>query len=99
MTHSLLRLLLICLLGTLIHACSALTVGRPFQVNPLEAIKIGYDTQKDVLQKMGTPQRRVVDHHGRDIFTYFWADGKGEGASCTIAFNRNQIVYVLEVSP
>ena len=83
----------------LLSGCSALSLGAPFKVNPHQAIKVGHDAQKDVLRKMGTPYRRLQDPQGREIFTYIWADGKGHGEKCTIAFNKNGLVTLVEVSP
>ena len=79
-------------------ACSALRLGGKFKVDPLSAIKIGHDTKKDVLHKMGQPKRRSIDSEGREIFTYIWANGEGSGQVCTVAFNKNDVVYVVENS-
>lgn len=83
----------------LLSGCSALVLGAPFKVNPTQAIKVGHDAKKDVLRKMGSPYRRLQDPKGREIFTYVWADGKGRGEKCTIAFNKNGLVTLVEVTP
>ena len=80
-------------------ACGPLTLGRHFKLNPSADLKIGHDQQKDVLRKLGQPFRRAVDAKGRQIFTYLWADGKGAGKKCTIAFNKNGVVSIVEVVP
>lgn len=80
-------------------ACGPLTIGRPFKINPSVDLKIGHDQQKDVLRKLGQPFRRTLDAKGRQIFTYLWADGKGAGKKCTVAFNKNGIVSIVEVVP
>lgn len=79
--------------------CSPILLGSKFKVRPTEAIKVGHDHQKDVLKKMGNPYRRSVDPKGRTLFTYVWTDGKGSGEKCTVAFNKNGIVSLVEVSP
>ena len=79
--------------------CSPITLGNRFKVRPTQAVKVGHDHQKDVLKKMGPPYRRNVDPNGRTLFTYVWADGKGSGEKCTIAFNKNGVVTLVEVSP
>ena len=83
----------------LLTACGPLSLGRHFKINPSTDIKIGHDQQKDVLRKMGQPFRRAVDAKGRQIFTYLWADGDGAGRKCTIAFNKNGVVSIIEVVP
>ena len=83
----------------LLTACGPLSLGRHFKINPSTDIKIGHDQQKDVLRKMGQPFRRAVDAKGRQIFTYLWADGDGGGRKCTIAFNKNGVVSIIEVVP
>ena len=79
--------------------CSPIQLGRPFKARPTEAIKVGHDHQKDVVKKTGSPYRRSIDPQGRTLFTYVWADGKGNGEKCTIAFNKNGVVALIEVSP
>ena len=83
----------------LIQGCGPVTIGSPFRVNPEKAIKVGHDTRKDVLNKMGNPYRKNVDAKGREIFTYLWADGKGNGRKCVILFNKNNLVALVEVVP
>ena len=36
---------------------------------------------------------------GDDAFTYLWADGEGNGEKAVIAFNKNEVIYLIEVSP
>ena len=79
--------------------CSPIRLGSRFKVRPTEAIKVGHDHQKDVLKKMGNPYRRSVDPKGRALFTYVWTDGEGKGEKCTVAFNKNGVVALVEVSP
>lgn len=87
------------LILALLPHCASLSLGRPFAVNPSEALKVGHDTKKDVLQKMGAPYRQLTDPRGREIFTYVWTDGEGAGQKCTVAFNKNGLVTFVEVSP
>lgn len=79
--------------------CSPIRLGARFKARPTEAIKVGHDRQADVLKKMGTPYRRSVDPKGRSLFTYVWTDGEGNGEKCTVAFNKNGVVALVEVSP
>ena len=80
-------------------ACGPLWLGARFPVNPQTDLKIGHDQKSDVLRKMGRPYRTFVDSDGREVFTYLWADGEGNGQKAVIAFNKNNIVYLIEVSP
>ena len=80
-------------------ACGPLWLGARFPVNPQTDLKIGHDQKSDVLRKMGRPYRKFVDSEGREVFTYLWADGKGNGQKALIAFNKNNVVYLIEVSP
>lgn len=80
-------------------ACGPLWLGRRFQADPQTALKIGHDQKSDVLRKLGRPYRSFVDSEGREVFTYLWADGEGNGQKAVIAFNKNNIVYLIEVSP
>ena len=90
--------MLVCGALSLGAGCSSLRLGAKFKVDPMSAIKIGHDTKKDVLHKMGQPKRRSIDSEGREIFTYIWANGEGAGQVCTVAFNKNDVVYVVENS-
>jgi len=83
----------------LLAQCSPIRLGSRFKVRPTEAIKVGHDHQKDVVKKMGPPYRRSVDPKGRTLFTYVWTDGEGKGEKCTVAFNKNGVVALVEVSP
>ena len=79
--------------------CAGIALGQHFPVRPETAIKVGHDTKKEVLQKMGDPYRQAVDPAGRTILTYLWTDGKGKGEKCTIALNSSGVVSVVLVSP
>jgi len=46
---------------------------------------------------MGQPFRKSVDARGREIYTYLWADGKGDGVKCIVAFNEEDKVMFVEV--
>ena len=99
-THSKMkRLVTLALALALSPACSSLEIGRRFTVNPNQALKPGHDSKKDVLHKMGSPYRRLTDPKGREIFTYVWTDGEGNGQKCTVAFNKNGLVTFVEVTP
>ena len=80
-------------------ACVPLVIGRPFQVDPRAAIKVGYDAKADVVRKMGEPYRRSVDAEGHEAYVYVWADGDGGGQKCIVAFNKNDVAYLVEVAP
>lgn len=80
-----------------VGGCATLSLGSRFPINPRQEIKVGHDTEKDVINKMGQPFRRATDAQGRAILTYVWANGKGYGEKCVIAFNKNGLVYVVEV--
>ena len=79
--------------------CAPLVLGRPFLVDPSKEIKIGHDVKADVLRKMGDPYRRSVDSEGHEMLVYVFADGKGGGQKCVVAFNKNDVAYVVEVAP
>jgi hypothetical protein len=80
-------------------ACTPIWLGRRFQADPQTALKVGHDQKSDVLRKMGRPYRKFVDSQGREVFTYLWADGNGNGQKAVIAFNKNNVIYLIEVSP
>ncbi len=100
-TESIRRLVLVVVVvlmcGSL--ACGPLGLGARFPVNPQTDLKIGHDQKSDVLRKMGRPYRSFVDSDGREVFTYLWADGRGNGEKAVIAFNKNNVIYLIEVSP
>lgn len=98
MSPTLLRIAAIVALATA-PACAAITIGRPFGIDLRREIKVGHDQKADVVRKMGEPYRKFVDSQGHEVFTYVWADGKGGGEKATIAFNKNNVVYLLEVVP
>lgn len=79
--------------------CARVTIGAPFQIDPHKELKIGHDRKSDVLRKMGQPYRSFVDSLGHEVFTYVWADGQGTGKKCVIAFNQNEVVYLVETVP
>ncbi len=87
------------LVMVLVSSCGSARIGRKFTIDPRGELKVGHDRKSDVLRKMGQPYRKFVDSDGREVFTYVWADGKGGGEKCTIAFNKNGMVYLVEVSP
>ena len=80
-------------------ACGPLWLGARFPINPQTDLKIGHDQKSDVLRKLGRPYRTFVDSAGREVFTYLWADGEGNGEKAVIAFNKNNVIYLIEVSP
>ena len=80
-------------------ACGPLWLGRRFQADPQTALKVGHDQKSDVLRKLGRPYRSFVDSEGREVFTYLWADGRGNGQKAVIAFNKNNVIYLIEVAP
>ena len=79
--------------------CASLHIGREFEQRPETSIRVGYHTVTDVEALMGQPYRKAVDGQGRQVYTYLWADGRGSGEKCIVAFNKNDIVYLVEVSP
>jgi hypothetical protein len=78
-------------------ACAPRSIGRRFSINAATNIKVGHDQKRDVLTKLGPPVRRIIDGSGCEIFTYLWANGKGAGYKSIIAFNKNQIVSLVEI--
>ena len=95
----LLRLVTLFALAVTVLACTNLRLGRRFPIDPRSELKIGHDQKTDVLRKMGQPYRRFVDSEGREVFSYVWADGEGQGQKAIIAFNNNDVVYLVEVAP
>ena len=92
------RWLCAALLAASLFACGGAQLGRPYP-EPTTTLKVGYDREGDVLAKMGAPYRRTLDSRGRMLFTYLWADGKGAGQSCLVAFNEDGIVSLVDVAP
>ena len=82
-----------------VMACASPQIGRPFPIDPVRELKIGYDEKTDVLLEMGQPYRVFVDSQGHEVFVYVWADGRGGGQKCLIAFNENDVVYLVEMAP
>jgi hypothetical protein len=82
-----------------VMACANPQIGRPFPIDPLRELKVGYDEKADVLREMGQPYRSFVDSQGHEVFVYVWADGRGGGQKCLIAFNENDVVYLVELAP
>ena len=80
-------------------ACASPQIGRPFPIDPVRELKVGYDEKTDVLREMGQPYRSFVDSQGHEVFVYVWADGRGGGQKCLIAFNENDVVYLVEMAP
>lgn len=65
----------------------------------LEAkLRPGFDDKKSVTALLGAPHRKITDAVGRDIYLYVWADGKGGGEECIIAFNTNGVVYLVDAA-
>ena len=93
-----LRLLAAISLTSLV-ACAPVQIGRRYSASPRTEVKVGFHTKADVEGKMGPPFRKAVDARGREIYTYVWADGKGGGEKCVIAFNKNGVVYLVETYP
>jgi hypothetical protein len=87
------------LLACLALACSSFRLGRRLKADPQTELKIGHDQKADVERKLGRPFRSFVDSEGREVYTYLWADGEGHGQKVLIAFNKNDVVYLIEVSP
>ena len=87
------------LLPIAVMACASPQIGRPFPIDPVRELKIGYDEKTDVLLEMGQPYRTFVDSQGHEVFVYVWADGRGGGQKCLIAFNENDVVYLVEMAP
>lgn len=79
--------------------CAPVQIGRKYSGQPQTEVKVGFHNKSDVEAKMGPPFRKAVDGQGREVYTYVWADGKGAGEKCVIAFNKNGIVYLVEVYP
>jgi hypothetical protein len=79
-------------------ACAGPQIGRPFPIDPVRELKLGYDEKADVLREMGQPYRSFVDSQGHEVFVYVWADGRGGGQKCLIAFNENDVVYLVELA-
>jgi hypothetical protein len=94
-----LGLLIVVALICVFVACTPLWLGRRFPIDPQAELKVGHDQKSDVLRKMGRPYRSFVDSEGREVFTYLWADGEGNGQKAVIAFNKNNVIYLIEVSP
>ena len=86
-------------LGLLCTACGPRSIGRSFSLSTAAQIKVGHDQKRDVLKKMGAPLRKTIDGSGGEIFTYLWADGRGSGQKCIIAFNKNGTVSLVQVVP
>lgn len=77
-------------------ACGPLVLGSPFRTDPAK-IKVGHDSKKDVMAKMGAPYRTAMDSRGQQVLTYVWADGKGRGEKAIIVLNKNGMVSLVEV--
>ncbi len=77
-------------------ACAPPRLGKRFGTDPTR-IKVGHDTRKDVVAKMGSPYRKALDSRGQEVLTYVWADGKGRGEKAIIVLNKNGLVSLVEV--
>ena len=82
-----------------LSACASIPIGHAFPDNAQKIIRVGYDRKQDVLSKMGQPYRRSVDSLGHEVYVYVWADGDGHGEKCVVAFNGNDVVYLVDVAP
>ena len=87
------------LLGFVGVGCGSARLGSKFKIDPKRELKVGHDQKADVIRKMGQPYRKFVDSKGHEVFTYVWASGTGAGQKCVIAFNKNNVVYLVEVAP
>ncbi len=91
------RWLLVSILAAgLAAACAPPRLGAPFGTDPAR-IKVGHDSKKDVIAKMGAPYRKALDSRGQEVLTYVWADGKGRGEKAIIVLNKNGLVSLVEV--
>lgn len=77
-------------------ACGPLVLGSKFQNDPAK-IKVGHDSKKDVIAKLGAPYRTSMDSRGQEVLSYVWADGKGRGEKAIIVLNKNGMVSLVEV--
>jgi len=95
----LIRLITTAALGLTLLAtgCANNSLGLRYPA-PSKTIKLGYDSEADVVQKMGPPFRRSVDSKGRTILTYVWADGGSQSRTCIVGFNAVGIAAVLDVA-
>lgn len=80
----------------LLGGCAGAQIGRPLPCDPRTALRIGHHKKSDALRALGQPYRTSTDSRGRELLTYVWADGRGEGRKCIIALNENEIVYLIE---
>lgn len=90
---------LLCLGVLALSACSPVVLGRRLGVDPRLTFKVGHHEKADVLRELGEPYRRFTDSQGNEVFTYLWVDGLGGGQKCTVAFNQNNVIYLVEVVP
>ncbi len=79
--------------------CATVSLGRQFAADPRTTVKVGLHSKQDIVAAVGPPVRTFLDSRGREVFTYLWADGRGAGEKCLIAFNENAIVYLVECTP
>jgi hypothetical protein len=89
---------LILLLLQLACAPLVLGTGQPWNNPPEQAIKVGYHEAKDVQKLLGPPIRSTVDGEGNKMYIYYWANGRGAGQKCIVAFNGNGVVSLVEMS-
>lgn len=84
-------------LSFLALGCASNSLGLRYP-SPAKTIKLGYDTESDVVKKMGRPFRRSIDTKGRTILTYVWADGNSASRTCIVSFNADGIAAILDVA-
>jgi hypothetical protein len=77
--------------------CASNALGQRFP-DPISTLKIGHDTENDVVTKLGSPFRRTLDTQGRTVLTFLWADGDGAGTSCIVALNQDGVVALVDVA-
>lgn len=83
----------------LLAGCAGAHIGRPLPVDPRETLKVGHHRKSDAVRELGQPYRVSTDSRGRELLTYVWADGAGEGNKCIIALNENEVIYLVECMP
>lgn len=82
--------------------CAPATLGHggngPRFTEMQAKLRAGFDDKKSVLAALGPPQQQLTDGQGREIFVYVWADGRGDGEHCVVAFNTSGVVYLVDAS-
>ena len=88
-------IMICCLIGGI--GCAPAFLGSPFSQNPLREVKVGFDQQKDVLRKLGTPYRQHADEQGNTFFVYVWSNGVQKARKCIVMFNPQGFVSIVNV--